>query len=51
MSFDLIICGPKLQLFIDIYRNIAEDVETIFVTLNYELDRPLPKGKSEKLLV
>ena len=24
----------------DIYKNIAEDVETKFDTLNYELDRP-----------
>ena len=46
MSFDLIICGQTLQIFIDIYSNIAEDVETRFVTLNYELDRPLPKRKS-----
>ena len=28
----------------DIYKNIAEDIETRFVTSNYELDRPLPKG-------
>ena len=29
----------------DIYKEIAEDVETRFDTSNYELDRPLPKGK------
>ena len=29
----------------DIYKDIAEDVETIFDTLNYELDKPLPKEK------
>ena len=29
----------------DIYKDIAEDVETKFDTSNYELDRPLPKGK------
>ena len=29
----------------DIYRGIAEDVETRFDTSNYELDKPLPKGK------
>ena len=29
----------------DIYKDIAEDVETRFDTLNFELDRPLPKGK------
>ena len=33
----------------DIYKDIAEDVETIFGTSNYELDRPLPKGKNEKV--
>ena len=34
----------------DIYKDIAEDVETIFDTLNYELDRPLPKGKNKKVI-
>ena len=29
----------------DIYVDIAEDVETRFDTTNYELNRPLPKGK------
>ena len=34
----------------DIYKNLAEDVETRLDTLNYELEcnsieRPLPKGK------
>ena len=27
----------------DIFKDIAEDVETRFDTSNYELDRPLPK--------
>ena len=27
----------------DIYKDIAEDVETTFRTSNYEIDRPLPK--------
>ena len=31
----------------DIYRDIAEDVETRFDVSNYELDRPLPKGKKK----
>ena len=31
----------------DIYKNIAEDVETSFDTSNNELDRPLPKKKKE----
>ena len=31
----------------DIYKNIAEDVATGFDSSNYELDRPLPKGKAK----
>ena len=31
----------------DIYKDIAEDVEKRFDTI-YELDKPLPKGKSKK---
>ena len=27
-------------------KDIAEDVETRFYNLNYELDRPLPKGEN-----
>ena len=34
----------------DIYKVIAENVETRFDTSNYELDRPFPKGKSKKLI-
>ena len=30
----------------DIYKDIAEDIETRFGTSNYELDRPLPNGKT-----
>ena len=33
----------------DIDKDIAEDVETRFDTLNYESDRPLPKGKNKKV--
>ena len=29
----------------DVYKYIAENVETIFYASNYELDRLLPKGK------
>ena len=29
----------------DIYKDIAEDVETRFEASNYELDKPLPKGE------
>ena len=31
----------------DIYQDIAKDVETRFGTSNFELDRPLPKGKNQ----
>ena len=33
-----------------IYKDIAEDVEIRFDTSNYELVRPLPKGKMKKYL-
>ena len=33
----------------DIYKDIA-GVETRFVTSSYELDRPLPKHKNEKMI-
>ena len=31
----------------DIYKDIAEDVETRSDTSNYQLDRPLPKEKNK----
>ena len=31
-------------------KDIAEDVETRFDTSDYELDRPLPKGKNKKVI-
>ena len=34
----------------DIYKDIAEDVETRFDTSNYEVDRPLPKEKNKKVV-
>ena len=34
----------------DIYKDIAEDVETRFDTSNYELERLLPKGKNKKVI-
>ena len=34
----------------DIYSNIAKDVKTRFDTSNYELYRPLPKGKNKKVI-
>ena len=33
----------------NIYKDIADDVETKFNTSNYELDRPLPRGKTKKV--
>ena len=34
----------------DFYKNIANDVEKRFETSNYEIDRPLPTGKSKKVI-
>ena len=34
----------------DIYKDIAEDVETRFDTSNFELNRPLPKRKNKKVI-
>ena len=34
----------------DIYKDIAKDVETRIDTSNYELDRPVPKVKSKKVI-
>ena len=33
----------------DIYKDFAEGVKTRFDTSNYELDRPLAKGKNKKV--
>ena len=33
-----------------IYKDIAEDAQIRFDTSNYELDRPLPKGKNKKII-
>ena len=33
----------------DIYKDIAKNVETRFDTSNFEIDRPLPKGKNNNL--
>ena len=35
----------------DIYKDIAEDIETRFDTSNHELDRPLPKGENKNVIV
>ena len=48
----VILCYMNRDSFIaymktdDIYKDIAEDVETRFYTSNYELDRSLSKGKN-----
>ena len=34
----------------DIYKEIAEDVETRFDISNFEIDRPLPKVKNKKVI-
>ena len=34
----------------DIYKDIAEDVETIFDTPNVEIDRALTQGKNKKVI-
>ena len=34
----------------DIYKDIAEDVETRFDISNFEIDRSLPKGKMKKVI-
>ena len=33
----------------DIYNNIAEDVGTEFNNLNFQIDKPLPKGKNKNV--
>ena len=42
MDTDSFILDIKVD---DIYKDIAEDVETRFDTSDYELDRPLIKGR------
>ena len=48
------LCGYSLFHCIhkadDIYKDIAEDAVTRFDSSNYELDRPLPKGKNKKVI-
>ena len=34
----------------DIYKDVAEDIETRFDTSNYGLDTPLPKEKKKKVI-
>ena len=47
MDTDSLIAYTKTD---DNYKEIVEDVETRFDASNYELDRPLPKGKNKKVI-
>ena len=46
MDTDSFIIRVKTE---DIYKNIAKYVEEKFDTFNYELERPPPKGKKQKI--
>ena len=47
MDTDSLIMNIKTK---DFYEDIAQDVEERFDTLNYGVDRPLPKGKNKKVI-
>ena len=47
MDTDSFIGHVKIK---DIYEDIAEDVEARFDTSNFEIGRPLPKGKNKTYL-
>ena len=47
MDTDRFIINIKSE---DFYEDIADDVEKRFDTSNYEVNRPLPTGKNEKLI-
>ena len=47
MDTDSLIVHVKTD---DIYKDIAEDIETRFDASNFEIDRPLPKGKNKKVI-
>ena len=47
MDTDSLIMNIKTK---DFYKDIAQDVEERFDTSNYDVDRPLPKGKNEKVI-
>ena len=34
----------------DFYKDIGDDVKKLFDTSNYKVDRPLPKGKNQKVI-
>ena len=47
MDTDSLIMNIKTK---DVYNDIAQDVEERFDTSNYDLDRPLPKGRKKKVI-
>ena len=47
MDADSFIINIKTE---DFYKDIANDVEKMFDTSNYEVDRPLPTGKNKKVI-
>ena len=47
MDTDSLIMNIKTK---DFYKDIAQDVKERFKTSNYDVDRPLPKGKSKKVI-
>ena len=47
MNTDSFIAYIKID---DIYKDIADNVETRVDTLNYELEKQLPKGKNKKVV-
>ena len=47
MDTDSLIMNIKTK---DLYKDIAQDVEERFDTSNYDVDRPLPKGKNKKVI-
>ena len=47
MDIDSLIMNIKTK---DFYKDIAQDVEERFDTSNYDVDRPLPKGKNKKVI-
>ena len=50
------LCDMDTNIFIvhvkkdDIYEDIAEDVEKKFDSSNFEINKPLPKGKNKKVI-
>ena len=47
MDTDSLIMNIKIK---DFYKDTAEDVEERFDTSNYDVDRPLPKGRNKKVI-